>query len=198
MAKTAKTTTYVPRLKAIYNDEIVAKLSKELGVKNVNQLPKLSKIVVSSGTGKKKDDKRFHEAVVNTITKITGQKPVDRMAKKSIATFKVRAGLNVVGVSVTLRNNHMYEFLDRFVNVVLPRVRDFHGVSATSFDKDGNYSVGLVDQSVFPELTFEETQTVHGLQVTFVFKNGSPEGSKALLSAFGMPFDKIVTKKGKK
>lgn len=198
MAKTAKQTNYAPRLKTKYNDELVAKLSKELGVKNRNQLPRLYKIVVSSGVGKKKDDKRFHEAVVNTITKITGQKPIDRMAKKSIATFKVRAGMDIVGVSVTLRNNHMYEFLDRFINVVLPRVRDFHGVSNNSFDKDGNYSVGLSDQSVFPELTFEETQTVHGLQITFVFKNGSPEASKALLSAFGMPFDKAEGKKGKK
>ena len=166
-------------------------------MKNKNQLPKLSKIVVSSGIGKKKDDKKFHEVVNNTITKITGQKPIDRMAKKSIANFKTRAGMNVIGVSVTLRNQQMYEFLDRFINVVLPRVRDFRGVSNTSFDKDGNYSVGIEDQSVFPELTFEETQILHGLQVTFVIKNGSAEASKALLAAFGMPFEK-ETKKGDK
>ncbi len=189
-----KSTVYAPRLKTLYNTKLVGQLEKELGVNNRNQLPKLSKIVVSSGIGKKKDDKRFHEAVTNTITKITGQKPVDRMAKKSIATFKVRAGQNIIGVSVTLRNQHMYEFLDRFINVVLPRVRDFHGVSNTSFDKDGNLSFGVVDQSIFPELTFEETQILHGLQVTFVFKNGSPEASKALLSAFGMPFEKIIRK----
>lgn len=194
---TKKTVVYAPRLKTIYNTELISKLEKELGVKNRNQLPKLSKIVVSSGIGKKKDDKRFHEAVNNTITKITGQKPVDRMAKKSIANFKTRAGMNVIGVSVTLRNQQMYEFLDRFINIVLPRVRDFHGVSNTSFDKEGNYSVGLNDQSVFPELTFEETQILHGLQVTFVIKNGNAEASKALLSAFGMPFEKIV-KKGDK
>ena len=194
---TKKSVVYAPRLKTIYNTELVGKLEKELGVKNKNQLPKLSKIVVSSGIGKKKDDKRFHEAVNNTITKITGQKPVDRTAKKSIANFKTRAGMNVIGVSVTLRNQQMYEFLDRFINIVLPRVRDFHGVSNTSFDKEGNYSVGLNDQSVFPELTFEETQILHGLQVTFVIKNGSAEASKALLSAFGMPFEKIV-KKGDK
>ncbi len=189
-----KSTVYAPRLKTLYNTKLVGQLEKELGVNNRNQLPKLSKIVVSSGIGKKKDDKRFHEAVTNTITKITGQKPVDRMAKKSIATFKVRAGQNIIGVSATLRNQHMYEFLDRFINVVLPRVRDFHGVSNTSFDKDGNLSFGVVDQSIFPELTFEETQILHGLQVTFVFKNGSPEASKALLSAFGMPFEKIIRK----
>lgn len=189
-----KSTVYAPRLKTLYNTKLVGQLEKELGVNNRNQLPKLSKIVVSSGIGKKKDDKRFHEAVTNTITKITGQKPVDRMAKKSIATFKVRAGQNIIGVSATLRNQHMYEFLDRFINVVLPRVRDFHGVSNTSFDKDGNLSFGVVDQSIFPELTFEETQILHGLQVTFVFKNGSPEASKALLLAFGMPFEKIIRK----
>lgn len=192
-----KSTAYAPRLKTLYNTELVGKLEKELGVKNKNQLPKLQKIVVSSGIGKKKDDKRYHEAVINTITKITGQKPVDRMAKKSIATFKVRAGQNIVGVSVTLRNQHMYEFLDRFINVVLPRVRDFHGVSNASFDKDGNYSVGLAEQSVFPELSFEETQIAHGLQITFVIKNGTPEASKALLSAFGMPFEKSSKKGGR-
>lgn len=191
---TKKSVVYAPRLKTLYNTEIISELEKELGVKNKNQLPKLSKIVVSSGIGKKKDDKRFHEVVNNTIIKITGQKPVDRMAKKSIANFKTRAGMNVVGVSVTLRNQQMYEFLDRFINVVLPRVRDFHGVSNASFDKEGNYSVGLNDQSVFPELTFEETQVLHGLQATFVIKNGSVEASKALLTAFGMPFEKIVKK----
>lgn len=194
---TKKSVVYAPRLKTLYHTELIGKLEKELGVKNQNQLPKLSKIVVSAGIGKKKDDKRFHEVVSNTIAKITGQKPVDRAAKKSIANFKTRAGMNTIGVSVTLRNQYMYEFLDRFINIVLPRVRDFHGVSNTSFDKEGNYSVGLTDQSVFPELTFEETQTLHGLQVTFVIKNGSAEASKALLVAFGMPFEKTV-KKGEK
>lgn len=185
----------VPRLKQQYKDDIAPRLKQELGLKNINQVPKLQKIVVSSGIGKKKDDKRFHEVVTNTITKITGQKPVDRMAKKSIATFKIRAGMNRVGVSVTLRNDHMYEFLDRLINVVLPRVRDFHGVSAKAFDKTGNYNLGLNEQSVFPGLTFEETQILHGLQITIVIKNQDKEHSKALLEAFGMPFEK---KKGAK
>ena len=112
------------------------------------------------------------------------------MAKKSIATFKIRAGMNRVGVSVTLRNDHMYEFLDRLVNTVLPRVRDFRGVSLKAFDKTGNYNLGLNEQSVFPGLTFEETQVLHGLQITFVIKNEDKEHSKALLEAFGMPFEK--------
>ncbi|MGI6612557.1 MAG: 50S ribosomal protein L5 [Candidatus Nanosyncoccaceae bacterium] len=194
---TKKSVVYAPRLKTLYDTKLVDKLEKELGVKNRNQLPKLSKIVVSSGIGRKKDDKRFRETVNNTLAKITGQKPIDRMAKKSIANFKTRAGQNVIGASVTLRNQQMYEFLDRFINVVLPRVRDFRGVSNNSFDASGNYSIGIEEQSVFPELTFEETQILHGLQVTFVIKNGSAEASKALLTAFGMPFEKL-TKKGDK
>lgn len=186
---------YLPRLKKQYQETIAPKLVKDLNLTNINQAPKLQKIVVSSGIGKKKDDKRYHEVVTNTLTKITGQKPVDRMAKKSIATFKIRAGMNRVGVSVTLRNDHMYEFIDRLINVVLPRVRDFHGVSPKAFDKTGNYNLGLNEQSVFPGLTFEETQILHGLQITFVIKNQDKEHSKALLEAFGMPFEK---KKGAK
>jgi large subunit ribosomal protein L5 len=188
MAKTAAITA--PRLKALYNDTIVKELQAELGLSNVNEVPKLEKIIVSAGIGKNKDDKHHYEVVRNTIVKVTGQSPVDRMAKKSIAGFKIRAGMNRVGISVTLRGTRMYEFLDRLVNVSLPRVRDFHGVGAKGFDKGGNYNLGLNDQSVFPELTFEETQHIHGLQVTFVIKGGSKEASRALLEKFGMPFEK--------
>jgi large subunit ribosomal protein L5 len=117
------------------------------------------------------------------------------MAKKSIATFKIRAGLNRVGISVVLRGSRMYEFLDRFVNVSLPRTRDFHGVSAKAFDKAGNYNLGIVEQSIFPELTFEETQTLHGLQITFVIKGGEATYSRALLEKFGVPFEKQGGKK---
>lgn len=189
MAKAATTVT-APRLKALYNDSFVKELQAELGLPNVNEVPKLEKIIVSAGIGKNKDDKHHYEVVRNTITKITGQAPVDRMAKKSIAGFKIRAGMNRVGINVTLRGARMYEFLDRFVNVSLPRVRDFHGVSGKAFDKGGNYNLGVVEQSIFPELTFEETQHVHGLQITFVIKNGNKEASKALLVKFGMPFEK--------
>jgi len=185
-----KTPTTAPRLKALYKDTIVKELQAELKLENVHQVPKLEKIVVSVGIGKNKDDKRFYEIVRNTLTKITGQHPVDRMAKKSIATFKIRAGLNRVGISVTLRGARMYEFLDRLTNVALPRVRDFHGVSATAFDKGGNYNLGMVEQSIFPELTFEETQILHGLQATFVITGGNSVYSRALLEKFGIPFEK--------
>lgn len=183
-------TKYTPRLKALYNDQYVKELQAELKLDNVHQVPSLEKIVVSVGTGKTKDDKRMLEAVKNTLTKVTGQAPVERLAKKSIAGFKIRAAMGApVGVNVTLRGARMYEFLDRFVNVALPRVRDFHGVGA-KFDKGGNYNLGLTDQSIFPELSFEETQLVHGMQVTFAIKDGDKVKSRALLEKFGLPFEK--------
>ncbi|HRN90438.1 MAG TPA: 50S ribosomal protein L5 [Candidatus Saccharibacteria bacterium] len=179
-----------PRLKALYKSAYVKELQAELKLGNINQVPKLEKIVVSVGIGKNKDDKHHYEVVRNTLTKITGQHPVDRMAKKSIAGFKIRAGMNRVGISVTLREARMYEFLDRLVNVALPRVRDFHGVSVKAFDKSGNFNLGIVEQSIFPELTFEETQLLHGLQATFVITGGNKEHSRALLEKFGIPFEK--------
>lgn len=186
----AKAVMTAPRLKALYSTQYRKELQAELGLENVMQVPKLEKIVVSVGTGKKKDDKRHLEVVKNTLTKITGQAPVEKLAKKSIAGFKIRANMGApVGVMVTLRGNRMYEFLDRFVNVSLPRVRDFHGVGV-KFDKGGNYNLGITDQSIFPELTFEETQVIHGLQVTFAIDNGSAEASRALLEKFGLPFEK--------
>ena len=191
MAKTTTTQTpTTPRLKALYKSIIVGELQTELNLKNVHQVPKFEKIVVSVGIGKNKDDKRYYEAVRNTLTKITGQSPIDRLAKKSIATFKIRAGLNRVGICVTLRGARMYEFLDRFVNVSLPRVRDFHGVNPKAFDKSGNFNLGVVEQSIFPELTFEETQILHGLQITFVISGGDANYSRALLEKFGIPFEK--------
>lgn len=188
----AKTTAAVsaPRLKALYQSQYVKELQAELNLENVHQVPKLEKIVVSVGTGKSKDDKRHLETVKNTLTKITGQAPVERLAKKSIAGFKIRAGMgSPVGVSVTLRGARMYEFLDRLVNVSLPRVRDFHGVGV-KFDKGGNYNLGIIEQSIFPELTFEETQLVHGLQITFAIQNHDAAHSRALLEKFGLPFEK--------
>ena len=186
----AKAINTAPRLKALYGDTYAKELQAELGLENINQVPKLEKIVVSVGTGKSKDDKRHLEVVKNTLTKITGQAPVEKLAKKSIAGFKIRAGMGApVGVMVTLRGARMYEFLDRLVNVSLPRVRDFHGVGL-KFDKGGNYNLGITDQSSFPELTFEETQVIHGLQVTIAIKNGSEASSRALLEKFGLPFEK--------
>jgi len=183
-------TTYEPRLKALYREKFVGELEKELELGNVNEVPKLQKIVVSVGIGKHKDDKHYHEVVVNTLRKITGQQPVDRLAKKSIATFKIRKGMNRVGVSVTLRGSRMYEFMDRLINVAMPRIRDFHGASAKGFDRSGNYNLGILEQSIFPELNFEETQTVHGLQITFVMSAASRKHTRPLLEKFGMPFEK--------
>ena len=189
MVKPKTTTASAPRLKALYTTQYVKELQTELGLDNVHQVPKLEKIVVSVGIGKNKDDKRHYEAVKNTLTKVTGQAPVDRMAKKSIAGFKIRAGMNRVGINVTLRGARMYEFLDRLANVTLPRVRDFHGIG-TKFDRGGNYNLGITDQSIFPELSFEETQLVHGMQITFAIKEGDKVKSRALLEKFGLPFEK--------
>lgn len=185
--KAAATTT--TRLRVAYNDKFVAELMKELGLANVNQVPRLEKITVNIGLGKAKDDKKMFEVATNTLTKVTGQKPVDTIAKKSIANFKLREG-NKIGLKVTLRGDRMYEFLDRLVSIVLPRLRDFHGVSAKAFDKQGNFSLGLTDQSVFPELTFDETTTAHGMQAVFTVRAQNAEHSKALLTKLGMPFEK--------
>lgn len=184
------TTSTAPRLKALFDTQYKKELQAELDLVNIHQVPVIEKIVVSVGTGKSKDDKRVLEAVKNTLTRVTGQAPVARLAKKSIATFKIRAGMGApVGINVTLRGARMYEFLDRFVNVALPRVRDFHGVGV-KFDKGGNYNLGLTDQSIFPELTFEETQIIHGMQITISIKNGNKVASRALLEKFGLPFEK--------
>ena len=183
------TTTYVPRLLTEYKEHIVKDLQKELGLGNVHQVPKLEKIVVNIGLGRAKDDKKIIETAKNTLRKVTGQEPVETFAKNSIAGFKLREG-NMIGLKLTLRGERMYEFMDRLINLVMPRLRDFHGVSNKAFDKQGNYSVGLTDQSVFPELTFEETTSAHGMQVVFVIKSEDKAHSKALLSKFGMPFEK--------
>jgi len=189
MAAAKTTTTYTPRLQSDYNDKFVAELQKELELKNVHQVPRLEKIVINVGLGRAKDDKKTIEAAKNTLRKITGQAPVETVAKNSIAGFKLREG-NMIGLKLTLRGARMYEFMDRLLNIVLPRLRDFHGVSLKAFDKQGNYSIGMTDQSVFPELTFEETTTPHGLQMVFVIKSENRDHSKALLSKFGMPFEK--------
>lgn len=188
--KTQASRADTARLKVLYRSELISQLQKELGLKNSHQVPRLQKITLNVGIGKHKDDKQYHAAVVSTLRKVTGQQPIDRIAKKSIATYKIRRGMNRIGVSVTLRDTRMYEFLDRLVNAVLPRVRDFHGVSAKAFDRSGNYNLGIADQSVFPELGFEDTNVLHGLQVTFVVKAEQPAHTRALLAALGMPFEK--------
>ena len=189
MATATKNTVYIPRLKQQFNDSYKKELMNELKLKNINQVPKLEKIVVNVGLGRAKDEKRLLDVASNTLRKITGQEPVTTVAKNSIASFKLREG-NKIGVKVTLRGDRMYEFADRLINIVMPRLRDFHGVSATAFDKQGNYSIGFTDQSVFPELSYEDTSTAHGMQAIFVVKSEAPEHAKALLSKFNMPFSK--------
>jgi large subunit ribosomal protein L5 len=186
---TKKSVSTAPRQKTLYETTYKTELMKELGLQNINEVPKLMKIVVNVGLGKAKDDKKLIEIANNTLTKITGQKPVETTARLSIATFKLREG-SKIGTMVTLRGDRMYEFADRVIHIVLPRLRDFHGVSNKAFDKQGNYSLGFKDQSVFPELTFEETSTPHGLQINFVIEAKEPAHAKALLVKLGMPFQK--------
>lgn len=190
MAASTKTkeTKYVARLKTAYFDKYRTELAKELEL-NINEVPRLRKISVNVGLGKAKDDKKLLEVAGNTLAKVTGQQPVATTSRLSIATFKLREG-NKIGMMVTLRDTQMYEFMDRVINIVLPRLRDFHGVSNKAFDAQGNYSIGFHDQSVFPELTFEETTTAHGLQVNFVIDAKEKEHARALLAKFGMPFEK--------
>jgi large subunit ribosomal protein L5 len=189
MAKSTKAVTYKPRLMTLYNEKLVPELKTELGLGNVLDVPKLEKIVLNIGLGRVQGEKKYMEAATNTLRKITGQQPIATISKKSIASFKLREG-SKIGLKVTLRGERMYEFLDRLISIVLPRLRDFHGVSLKAFDKSGNYSLGMVDQSVFPELSYDETTTAHGLQAIFVIKCLSSEHSKALLTKLGMPFEK--------
>lgn len=190
MATTKATTASTVRFKDAYNSTYKQELLKELNLANAQQVPKLSKIVINVGLGKAKDDKKMMEVATNTLRKITGQQPMQTTARLSIASFKLREG-NKIGLKVTLRGDKMYEFADRLITIVLPRLRDFHGVSNKAFDKQGNYSLGLKDQSVFPELTFEETTTLHGMQINFVIDNAqNADQARALLVKFGMPFEK--------
>jgi large subunit ribosomal protein L5 len=179
----------IARLRQQYDETIAKELQQELGLKNPHQVPRLEKIIINTGLGKAKDDKRIMEVATNTLRKITGQQPIQTTAKNSIAGFKLREG-DKSGLKVTLRGERMYEFMDRVITTVLPRLRDFHGVSAKAFDGQGNYSIGFTDQSVFPELSFEETTPPHGLQVIFVINCKEKVHARALLEKFGMPFEK--------
>lgn len=176
------------RLQAKYQDEIVSRLQKELGLANVHQVPRIEKIVVNVGAGRALNDGRLLETAQNTLTKITGQKPVVTTASKSIAGFKLREGA-AIGTKVTLRGQRMYEFLDRLISIVLPRTRDFRGLPAGAFDPQGNYSLGMSDQGVFPELNFDDVTVSHGLQINVV-TNSTPEHGRALLASLGFPFER--------
>jgi len=177
------------RLQTKYNDTVRNELKTELGIANVHQIPKIEKIVINSGVGKAVADSKHLDAAVATLTKISGQKPVITKAQHSIATFKLREGMEI-GTKVTLRGERMYDFLDRLIAVVLPRTRDFHGVSTKAFDKSGNYSLGFSDQTVFPEISYEDASAIHGLQITIVISGNNPAASRALLEKLGMPFEK--------
>ncbi|HPC47322.1 MAG TPA: 50S ribosomal protein L5 [Deltaproteobacteria bacterium] len=177
------------RLKEYYAKEVVPALKAEFGYTNIHQVPKLVKIVVNMGLGEAVQDVKVIDRAVEEISLITGQKPVVRKARKSIAAFKLREGMPV-GCSVTLRGDRMYEFLDRLVNAVLPRVRDFRGISPKGFDGRGNYTMGLSDQSVFPEINYDAIDKLRGMNITIVTTAESDEESKSLLAAFGMPFRK--------
>ncbi len=180
---------YVSRLQTKYNEEIVPALMSELGLKNVMEAPKLEKIVVNMGVGEATQNVKLIDAAIGDLTIITGQKPVVRKAKKSEAGFKLREGMPI-GAKVTLRKERMYDFLDRLVSVVLPRVRDFEGISAKAFDGRGNYSLGLVDQLVFPEIEYDKVEKLFGMSITIVSSAKNDEEGRALLKAFGMPFKK--------
>lgn len=180
---------YVSRYHKLYNETIVANLVKELGLGNVMECPKLDRIVVNMGVGEATQNAKLIDAAMGDLAIITGQKPVVRKAKKSEAGFKLREGMPI-GAKVTLRKERMYDFLDRLVNVVLPRVRDFEGVPADSFDGRGNYSLGLRDQLVFPEIEFDKVDKLLGMSITIVSSAKTDEEGRALLKAFGMPFKK--------
>ena len=180
---------YVPRLKKVYNDKIAPELFKELVYSSFMQVPAIKKIVVSMGVGEALANKKLLDAAVTDLTAITGQKAVKTKAKKSIANFKLREG-NEVGVMVTLRGARMYEFLDRLINVALPRVKDFRGIKATGFDGHGNYSLGIVEQIIFPEIDFDKIERVAGLNINIVTSAITDSDARALLTKFGMPFRK--------
>ena len=176
-------------LKQKYQQEIQPKLKEELKLANIMAVPKVKKIVVNVGVKEALDDKKVLDAAVLQITTITGQKPVIRLAKKSVAAFKLRQG-QAIGVSVTLRGVRMYDFLEKLINIVFPRVRDFHGVSKESFDGHGNYSFGFSEQIVFPEIDYSQIDKIRGLEVTIATNAGDDNAARALLENLGMPFRK--------
>lgn len=177
------------RLKDLYNDQIVENLTKKFGYKNIMQVPKLDKIVVNMGVGDAKENAKLLESAVKDMETITGQKAVLTKAKNSVANFKIREGMPI-GCKVTLRGEKMYEFLDRLVNLSLPRVRDFRGVNPNSFDGRGNYSLGIKEQIIFPEIEFDKIDKVRGMDIIFVTTAKTDEEARELLKEFNMPFAK--------
>lgn len=175
------------RLQEKYAKEVAPELTKKFGYKNVMQLPKLEKVIINMGVGEAVGNPKALDAAVSDLALIAGQKPIVTRAKKSIATWKIRQGM-AIGAKVTLRGTRMYQFLDKFMNVALPRVRDFHGVSSKAFDGRGNYSVGLKEQLIFPEIDYDKIDKVRGMNVVIVTTAKTDEEARALLSLLGMPF----------
>lgn len=180
---------YVSRLKIEYKDRIVKALVKEYSYKNVMQVPKLQKIVVSRGVGAAVADKKLIDHAVDELTIITGQRAISTMSKKDVAAFKLRKGMPI-GAKVTLRGERMYEFLDRLVTSALPRVRDFQGIKATGFDGRGNYSLGVTEQIIFPEINIDKINRINGMDITFVTSADTDKEAKSLLTELGLPFKK--------
>jgi large subunit ribosomal protein L5 len=180
---------YVPRLKQEYKDKVVSALTEEFGYKNVMQVPKLKKIVISKGVGEAVADKKLIDHAVDELTKISGQKAVSTLSKKDVASFKLRKGMPI-GVRVTLRGEQMFEFLDRLVTTALPRVRDFNGIKATGFDGRGNYNLGITEQIIFPEIDIDKINKISGMDITFVTSAETDKEAQSLLTELGLPFQK--------
>ncbi|MFH6602240.1 50S ribosomal protein L5 [Maribacter algicola] len=180
---------YVARLKKEYSERVVNALKEEFGYKNVMEVPKLEKIVVSRGIGAAVADKKLIDHAVDELSMITGQKAIPTMSKKDVAAFKLRKGMPI-GAKVTLRGERMYEFLDRLVTTALPRVRDFQGIRATGFDGRGNYSLGVTEQIIFPEINIDKINRINGMDITFVTSANTDKEAKSLLTELGLPFKK--------
>ena len=177
------------RLREMYKNEVAPALQKKFGYKSVMQTPKLDKIIINVGCGEAKDNSKVVSSIVNDLSIITGQKPVECKAKKSVANFKLREGMTI-GVKVTLRGDRMYEFLDRFFNLALPRVRDFRGINPNSFDGRGNYAMGVKEQLIFPEIEYDKIDAVRGMDICFVTTANTDEEARELLTLMGAPFEK--------
>ncbi len=183
----ATTETYIPRLKDQYENEIRPRLKDELGLSSVMQVPRIEKITLNMGVGEAKTDAKQLDAAMDELTIIAGQRPQVRKARKSVAQFKIREGMPI-GAKVTLRGARMYEFLDRLVSIALPRIRDFRGLNPGSFDGRGNFSLGVREQLIFPEINYDDIQQVRGLDVTITTSAETDEQARALLQALGLPF----------
>ncbi|TPN81304.1 50S ribosomal protein L5 [Aquimarina algicola] len=180
---------YIPRLKQEYKDRVVSALREEFSYENVMQVPKLKKIVLSRGIGAAVADKKLIDYAVDELTTITGQKAVPTISKKDVASFKLRKGMPI-GAKVTLRGERMYEFLDRLITSALPRVRDFNGIKATGFDGRGNYSLGITEQIIFPEIDIDKVNKISGMNITFETSANTDKEAKSLLTELGLPFKK--------